>query len=313
MVYVGGQTIGWAALLHSWLHHHAHGPWWGEYGALLRELANWLIPPALEFVKAHCRYLLPVVEVSLVRSIFPLTATVVNEVLQDGSISQKDRPKVGPTWTTASFLFSVTWCIAGALTLPAKEAFNVFFRRLVMGYIRQHPTPSMIEQIGCPYPGDGSVFDVLFDAKQRSFWRPWTDVIKHTEIQETTKISTLLVPTVESARLSYLVDVCGRATNGILLVGEGQSGRKVVVRHHLKNLATDASEYVILPVTPAATALSVKSVVLSCLAPGRRAAGGQGWAGALVVFIDDLHLAPTTTTRHDPSTSWCGGLQMKSW
>nr|XP_027208605.1 dynein heavy chain 7, axonemal-like [Penaeus vannamei] len=40
--------------------------WWGEYG-LLRELANWLIPPALEFVKAHCRYLLPVVEVSLVR------------------------------------------------------------------------------------------------------------------------------------------------------------------------------------------------------------------------------------------------------
>ncbi|XP_047480638.1 dynein axonemal heavy chain 7-like [Penaeus chinensis] len=258
MVYVGGQTIGWAAILHSWLHHHAHGPWWGEYGALLRELANWLIPPVLEFVKAHCRYLLPVVEVSLVRSIFPLTETVVNEVLQDGSISQKDRPKVGPIWTTASFLFSVTWCIAGALTLPAKETFNVFFRRLVMGYIRQHPTPSMIEQIGCPYPGDGSVFDVLFDAKQRSFWRPWTDVIKHTEIQETTKISSLLVPTVESARLSYLVDVCGRATNGILLVGEGQSGRKVVVRHHLKNLATDASEYAILPVTPAATALSVK-------------------------------------------------------
>ncbi|XP_042868647.1 dynein axonemal heavy chain 12-like [Penaeus japonicus] len=299
MVYVGGQTIGWAALLHSWLHHHAHGPWWGEYGALLRELANWLIPPALEFVKAHCRHLLPVIEVSLVRSIFPLTATVVNEVLQDCSISQKDRPKVGPIWTTASFLFSVTWCVAGALTLSAKDAFNVFFRRLVMGYIREYPTPSMIEQIGCPYPGDGSVFDVLFDAKQRSFWRPWTDVIKHTEIQETTKISTLLVPTVESttrvplssARLEYLVDVCGRATNGILLVGEGQSGRKVVTRHYLKSLSTDTSEYAILPVTPAATAHSVKSVVLSNLAP--RDSGGWGAKGGrrLVVFIDDLHLA----------------------
>ncbi|XP_063589657.1 dynein axonemal heavy chain 12-like [Penaeus indicus] len=314
MVYVGGQTIGWAAILHSWLHHQAHGPWWGEYGTLLRELANWLIPPALEFVKTHCRYLLPVVEVSLVRSIFPLTATVVNEVLQDGSISQKDRPKVGPTWTTASFLFSVTWCIAGALTLPAKEAFNVFFRRLVMGYIRKHPTPSMIEQIGCPYPGDGSVFDVLFDAKQRSFWRPWTDVIKHTEIQETTKISSLLVPTVESARLSYLVDVCGRATNGILLVGEGQSGRKVVVRHHLKNLPTDASEYAILPVTPAATALSVKSVVLSCLAP--RETGGWGAKGGrrLVVFIDDLHLASHDDYQARPIHELVReAMQRKSW
>ncbi|ROT81735.1 hypothetical protein C7M84_025094 [Penaeus vannamei] len=218
-------------------------------------------------------------------SIFPLTATVVNEVLQDGSISQKDRPKVGPTWTTASFLFSVTWCVAGALTLPAKEAFNVFFRRLVMGRrSRVKHREAIIEQIGCPYPGDGSVFDVLFDAKQRSFWRPWTDVIKHTEIEETTKISSLLVPTVESARrvLSYLVDVCGRATNGILLVGEGQSGRKVVVRHHLQNLATDASEYALLPVTPAATALSVKSVVLSFLAPretgGWGAKGGRRWS-----------------------------------
>lgn len=69
-------------------------------------------------------------------------------------------------------------------------------------------------------------------------------------------------------RLEYLVDVCGRATNGILMVGEGQSGRKVVTRHYLQDLNTETSEYVILPITPAATAHTVKvdmSVLMSLI------------------------------------------------
>lgn len=66
--------------------------------------------------------------------------------------------------------------------------------------MEEYPTPASIGQIGCPYPVEGSVFDVMFDPKQRSFWRPWTDVIKHAEIPETTKISSLLIPTIESAR-----------------------------------------------------------------------------------------------------------------
>lgn len=68
------------------------------------------------------------------------------------------------------------------------------------GYNSDFPAPPSIGQIGCPYPVEGTVFDLMFDAKQRSFWRPWTEIIKHSECPETTNISSILVPTVESAR-----------------------------------------------------------------------------------------------------------------
>ncbi|XP_068243599.1 uncharacterized protein [Palaemon carinicauda] len=270
-------------------------PWWDEYGVLLRDLANWLIPPALQFLRDNCRHLLPVNQISLIRPVFPLTATMVDDVLHDESVSQKERGKLGPIWTTAAFLFSLTWSLAGALTKESKEVFNTFYRRLVMGYNKNYPAPDSIEQIGCPYPAEGSVFDVVFDAKQRSFWRPWTDIIKHTEIPETTKIATLLVPIIECTRLEYLIGLCGRSLGKVLVLGEGQSGRRVTMKHYFRNLKSSENETVILPITPAAVAQDIKSVVLGYTV--ERETGGFGAKGKrrLAIFVDDLHLA-----AHDP-------------
>ncbi|XP_064087240.1 dynein axonemal heavy chain 3-like [Macrobrachium nipponense] len=270
-------------------------PWWDEYGVLLRDLANWLIPPALQFLRDNCRHLLPVNQISLIRPVFPLTATMVDDVLHDESVSQKERGKLGPIWTTAAFLFSLTWSLAGALTKESKEVFNTFYRRLVMGYNKNFPAPDSIEQIGCPYPAEGSVFDVVFDAKQRSFWRPWTDIIKHTEIPETTKIATLLVPTIECTRLEYLIGLCGRSLGKVLVLGEGQSGRRVTMKHHLRNLKSSENETVILPVTPAAVAQDIKSVVLGYTVERESGGFGAKEKRRLAIFVDDLHLA-----AHDP-------------
>ncbi|KAK3858557.1 hypothetical protein Pcinc_035261, partial [Petrolisthes cinctipes] len=291
MVYVEQSTVSWPALLHSWLHNHTNDTWWTQYSDLLRDLSNWLIPPILTFMNEHCRYLLPTTEMSLVRSVFPLTAAIIDDVLADQSLTQKDSVKLGPVWTTAAFLFSLTWSLAGAITLQSKETFNDFYRRLVMGYINEYPTPSSIGQIGCPYPVESSVFDVMFDPKQRSFWRPWTDIIKHAEIPETTKISSLQIPTIESARLEYLVDVCGRGTKGVLVVGEGESGRRVTLRHYLQNLPTSTVDAITLPVTPAATAHTLKSVLIKRLKVRESGRWGGSGGRRVVAWVDDLHLA----------------------
>lgn len=54
------------------------------------------------------------------------------------------------------------------------------------------------------------------------------------------------------------MDVCGRGTKGVLVVGEGQSGRRVTLRHYLHNLPTSNVDAITLPVTPAATAHTLK-------------------------------------------------------
>ena len=67
------------------------------------------------------------------RSLFPLMDTIVQDALQDATVSQKDTAKLGPTWTTAAFLSALTWSLGGGLPMASKETFSEFFRRLVMG------------------------------------------------------------------------------------------------------------------------------------------------------------------------------------
>ncbi|KAK7080901.1 Dynein heavy chain 12, axonemal [Halocaridina rubra] len=368
MIYVGGDTITWHAIMHSWLHYNVktvpgntentdtskgekagvipdkktpeknggklldkgsskgttkggvaapgNGElhWWDEYGGLLTDLANWLIPPSLKFIRENCRHIVPITQVALVRPAFPLTAQLVEDVLNDEAVSQKERGKLGPIWTTAAFLCSLTWSLAGALTKESKEIFNTFYRRLVMGYNKKYPPPASIEQIGCPYPADGSIFDVIFDAKQRSFWRPWTDIIKHTEIPETTKIASILVPTIESTKLEYLIGLCGRALGRMLVVGEGQSGRRVTMKHHMRELMNQNMETVVLPITPAADAQAVKSVVLSYVKERESGVFGATNGRKMSVFVDDLHLAAHDTYNARPAhEALREALQRKCW
>nr|XP_045615668.1 dynein axonemal heavy chain 7-like isoform X1 [Procambarus clarkii] len=314
MVFVGDGTVNWTALLHTWLHVHAHDTWWEEYSPLLKDLANWLIPPSLAFLLEHCYFLLPITELSLIRSVFPLTATLIQDVLQDSSISMKDSAKVGPIWTTAAFLFSLIWSLAGGLSSETKDVFSNFFRKLAMGYNADHPAPSSIGQIGCPYPAEGSVFDVMFDAKQRSYWRPWTDVVKHAEITETSQISTILVPTIESVRLDYLLDICGRATKGVLVVGGGQSGRRVTTLRYLQGLNTSTVDTTILPITPASTALSLKAIVISHLTMRESGKWGAKNGRRLLAFVDDLHLAAQDSYQALPvHEAIREAMQQKTW
>ncbi|XP_050730386.1 dynein axonemal heavy chain 7-like [Eriocheir sinensis] len=314
VVFVGSNTLSWPALLHSWLHAHSEDAWWKEHTPLLKDLATWILPPTLDFALRQCSYLLPPSEISLVRSLFPLMDTIVQDAMQDAAVSQKDSAKLGPTWTTAAFLSAVTWSLGGGLTAASKDTFSDFFRRLAMGYNPDFPAPASVGQIGCPYPVECTVFDLMFDAKQRSFWRPWTEVIKHAECPETTNISTILVPTVESARLEYLLDVCGRAVGGVLVVGEGESGRKVTMQHYLKGLPTASVDTVTFPVTPAATALPLKSQVMKRLEVRPSGAWGARGGRRLVVLVEDLHLAAEDQHRARPlHEAVREALQQNTW
>ena len=65
-------------------------------------------------------------------------------------------------------------------------------------------------------------------------------------------------------RLEYLIGLCGRSLGKVLVVGEGQSGRKVTMRHYLQELKTTEAETVVLPVTPAAASQDIKVCLYIC-------------------------------------------------
>ena len=58
MIYVEPRTLGWRPLLESWL--ARLDPEWAETSAdLLRAVIQWLFDASYEFMRHHCRQLIP--------------------------------------------------------------------------------------------------------------------------------------------------------------------------------------------------------------------------------------------------------------
>ena len=173
--------------------------WRTDHYRLLEVLAEWLVPPCLNFVRVECKSYGPVSEVALVRPILPLSLLLA-ESAHENSTSAKDRIKMGAQWSMASFIHALTACLAGALHPQFRVHFGDFMRRLVYGEVPGHPVPPSVASMGVPYPSEGSILDVMFDSKQRSLWKPWADYTKHVTLPVSVNAAKMLVTTPETIR-----------------------------------------------------------------------------------------------------------------
>lgn len=60
-----------------------------------------------------------------------------------------------------------------------------------------------------------------FQLKSRGQWKHWNDLIKTSQIPATQKIKDILVPTVDTIRYTYLMDICIKHQRFVVCNGRG--------------------------------------------------------------------------------------------
>ena len=85
-----------------------------------------------------------------------------------------------------------------------------------------------IELIGPKFPEeeDVHVHDYIV-GKESMTWKRWTDVTPKLEIPNNAKFSEIIVPTADSARYTFLLDLCVRNYRPILFVGPTGTGMEI--------------------------------------------------------------------------------------
>ena len=79
-------------------------------------------------------------------------------------------------------------------------------------------------------------FDFVFQAKGRGNWIHWTKTIKSSNLGgKGTKISDIIVPTMDTARYKFLMDILIRHNKPVMLVGPTGTGKSVYVKDKLMN------------------------------------------------------------------------------
>ena len=96
--------------------------------------------------------------------------------------------------------------------------------------------PQLIGKVECPIPPEGLVYDYLYEFKGRGKWTPWLELIKDKTVDPNIKrLSDIIVPTMDTVRYSYLMDVMITHGRAVMFVGPTGTGKTVYVKNKLLN------------------------------------------------------------------------------
>uniref|UniRef100_A0A7N6C1K8 Dynein axonemal heavy chain 12 n=1 Tax=Anabas testudineus TaxID=64144 RepID=A0A7N6C1K8_ANATE len=200
MIYMEPSQLSWEPLVISWMNTLPDSLQSQDSRCLVLELFHWLLPPALKTLRKHCR---------------------------------------------VTFAFSLVWSVGGSCDADSREKFSEFVRVTVAGKLEEHPIPVTVGKWECPMDEKGLVYDYFYEVlcnyntyfKGKGRWVHWNDAIKNANLgDKKNKVQEIIVPTIDTVRYTYLLDLC--ITYGVppLFVGPTGTGNKKSLNHYFNFL-----------------------------------------------------------------------------
>uniref|UniRef100_A0A3P8ZCE8 AAA+ ATPase domain-containing protein n=1 Tax=Esox lucius TaxID=8010 RepID=A0A3P8ZCE8_ESOLU len=263
MIYMEPSQLGWEPLVVSWtntLREPLQAP---ENIALLMELFHWLLPPSFKML---LRFLM-------------LTVTPQEQFMLC-------------TISKAAFAFSLVWSVGGSCDMDSRERFDKYLREILSGKAEGHPIPSPVSKWECPHDDKGLVYDYYYEFKGKGRWVPWTDSIKNVHLgDKNTKVTDIIVPTIDTVRYTYLMDLCIAYGVPLLFVGPTGTGKSVYVKEKLlNNLDKDRYLPFFINFSARTSANQSQNIIMSRLDKRRKGVYGPPMGKKCVIFVDDMNM-----------------------
>jgi len=81
------------------------------------------------------------------------------------------------------------------------------------------------------FPEAGQVFDYYFDPFTIN-WKLWTEIVKPYDTSYDGLYNNLVVPTAETTRQKFLIDVHRKTKKGMLFIGNAGTGKTVILKDY---------------------------------------------------------------------------------
>jgi dynein heavy chain, axonemal len=290
MIYMEPMGLGWRPIMLSWIATLPAGLK-QELKDLIISLFDWIVPPALHFLKFECRELVVTSDINMAVTLMNLMTSQFDDFIDQKQA--EDIPlNTASTWIVSMFLFSSVWSLGGTLDFDSRKKFDIYFRKLISGVEKDAEIPESI-RIDKPIPDSGSVYDYVFE-KDKKFggnWKLWIDTIEKFEIPAKTKFNSITVPTIDSARYSYLLDLFITHNKQVLFVGPTGTGKSVYINNKLlRDLPQDKYTPIFINFSAQTSANQTQDIILSKLDKRRRGVFGPTHGHKAVIFVDDLNM-----------------------
>ncbi|XP_059163826.1 dynein axonemal heavy chain 12-like isoform X1 [Physella acuta] len=286
MVYLEPTTLGWRPLVKSWLHLFPKVV--GEDAIeMLHAMLEWLVDPCLDFVRKNCKEYVQGSPANQTKSLMYM----IDMLMYDG-ISAEDAAENRhlKTWLSAAVLFSIPWSIGGCIDVDSRTKFDSFYRELVAGKFEAHPIPKEIGKVEMMIPAEHPVYDYYYEQKAKGQWNHWNVLLRGSE-PKTTKIREMLVPTMDTARYTFIMDLCIHHNRPLLLVGPTGTGKSAYVQQKLMHeLPQDKYLATFINFSAQTSANMTQNIIMSRLDKRRKGVFGPQVGKKAIIFVDDLNM-----------------------
>jgi dynein heavy chain len=290
MVYLEPDRLGWDPLFQSWISKVEYLPM--KQMERLKTLVKEIIPAALYCVKRECRELSPTTEIGLVNSFIRLYDSLLDPF--KGNTLEKNQEDSFITMKIESkFVFAITWSIGGSLDEASQKTFNQRLRG-ALGDLK--------DLIQLALPSADMIYDyVNIHNDIKNEWVPWLDTVEQTQIDPSAEFNDIIIPTKDTARYNYLMDVMITHNIPLLMVGPTGTGKSKYISGKLLN-GMSKNMYIPLFVNFSArtSANQTQDMIMAKMEKRRKGVYGAPHTKKFIIFVDDLNMPAKETYGAQP-------------
>jgi dynein heavy chain len=288
MVFMEPHRLGWRPLVASWYDTLPASITGSEkVKKSLEQNFEWLIDGILFYVRRECKELAPTSPIMMINSMITLFTCLIDE-FQDpeviGAVAEKDLIN----WVDGIFLFSLVWSCGGSLNGESREKFDAKLRAMVAGEEGEEKPPKKMPMM---FPAAGLVYGYTFEKAGKGKWKKWDDVLdKNFSIDPKAKFSSIMVPTSDTARYTFLADHLLSHTGQILFVGGTGTGKTIDLHTYLLSLPDEKFSVLETQFSAQTSANQTQDVIDQKLDKRRKGIFGPAPGKRMMIFVDDLNM-----------------------
>eukprot|EP00775_Hariotina_reticulata_P006671 gene6671-6895_t len=293
MVYVQPDLLGWRPVVQSWLA-ELPASITEAHKAQLLALFDWLIPPCLRVAMKQTKAVLPMVDINLVCSCMRLLDCHLDEFKTQSAALVELPEQQQSTLLQAQFLFSLVWSLGANTDEDGRHRFDTALRQLLKGEAAAAELTSYITApevaIAIPFPEGKLVYDYVLDCSKMK-WVPWLDRLEAKALDTEAEYSSIIVPTMDTLRYTYLLDVLVKHHHHCLFVGPTGTGKTVYVKRHLQSgLPNDQFTSMLMTFSAQTSANMTQDIIDNKLEKRKRGVFGPPIGKSMIIFVDDLNM-----------------------